>query len=790
MKKTILSLILAGAMLGCTTQREVSYVVVNGASTPGQSAAMAGPSVMPLETLKRAESLLSFNLNGLVHNQVQNPSWINNHQFTYRTTTPRGTEFYFVDASSTQVSHAFDHVELAEKLSELTGKEILAWDLPFMRIDYSPDGSTIRFSFERNTYEFHLTNKTIAQVEVVSAPPASNLSPDGSKAVFIKDYNLWMRDMTTGTDVQLTQDGVEYYGYATNSQGWSRSPAPIVAWSPDSRKISTYRLDERGVPLMYLLETAEPRVKLHAWPYALPGDTIVPMHQRLVIDVAEKSLTWLDTPADHQRASNCCGLVRGTSWVDNEFNSDASKLAFVSTSRDYKTVTLKIADTRTGQVREVYTESDEVHTFESNLTSRGVPNWRVFHDTNEFIWYTRADEWGHLYLHDLSTGALKNRITSGSWNVIDILHIDTAKRTIWFSAVGKEQGRDPYQAYIYRVNFDGTGLLLLTPEEGDHNVVFSPDGSYFIDTYSDFQNPPNSVVRNLDGNILVELGHADITALLATGWTAPEPFSAKARDGVTDVYGIMFKPSNFDPNRKYPIINSIYPGPQVGSVRGRNFSAVHSGQAQALAELGFIVVQIDALGTPLRSRSFHTAYAGDMADNGLPDQRSAMTELAKRYSYIDIDRVGIYGHSGGGFATAAALLTHPDFFKVGVSGAGNIDNRGYTYYWGEKFQGLLTKNADGTDSYTNQSLPKMANNLEGKLLITYGSMDSNVHPNMAKLLINELIRADKDFDMMVYPNRGHGYSGEIYNIRLTWNYFIEHLLGMKPNPEFRIVREY
>jgi len=452
-------------------------------------------------------------------------------------------------------------------------------------------------------------------------------------------------------------------------------------------------------------------------------------------------------------------------------------------------VTLKVADTRTGAVREVYTENAAPYTFESNLTSRGIANWRVFHDTNEFIWFTRADDWGHLYLHDLSNGNLKNRITQGDWNVIDILHIDTRSRTIWFTGVGREAGRDVYQTYLYKVGFDGSGLTLLTPEEGNHDITFSPDGSYFLDTWSDFQNPHTSVVRDRNGTVMMQLGKADISKLLATGWTAPEPFVAKGRDGTTDVYGIMFKPTNFDPSRSYPIINSIYPGPQGGSIGTRSFTPSVSGQARALAELGFIVVKIDAFGSsPERSRTFHTAYVGDMADNGLPDQRAAMIQLAQKHSFIDINRVGIFGHSGGGFATAAALLTHPDFFKVGVSSAGNIDNRGYTYYWGEKYQGLLTKNPDGTDNYTNQSLPLKAENLQGKLLISYGTLDSNVHPNMALLLVNELIRADKDFDLMVMPNRGHGYFNEVFNVRRTWDYFIEHLLETKPNPDFRIQR--
>jgi hypothetical protein len=285
-----------------------------------------------------------------------------------------------------------------------------------------------------------------------------------------------------------------------------------VAWSPDSRKISTYRLDERGVPLMHLLETASPRAKLHSWPYAVPGDTIVPMHERIVIDVDAVSLLKLNTPPDHQRTSNCCGLTRGTQWADNEFSADGSQLAFVSTSRDYKTVTLRIADTKSGDVRTIYEENHGTP-FESNLSSRGVPNWRVLHTSNEFLWFTRADEWGHLYLHDLSTGQVKNRITSGAWNVLDLLHVDEVNRVLIFSAIGREPNRDPYQAYIYSVKFDGSNLTLLTSEVGDHSVWFSPDATTFVNKWSDFQNPPTTVVRDLSGYIKLNLEKADVSKL-------------------------------------------------------------------------------------------------------------------------------------------------------------------------------------------------------------------------------------------------------------------------------------
>ena len=758
-----------------------SVVVVMFFFTACATQEMLSPSPETARTLptatdyERAESFLPANLSGLVHNEIQQWQWVGENYATFRVQTPNGRQFMLMDLSTGEVGEAFDHQALVSALSEESQTEVSVLELPVNSIEMSEDLQSVRFSALRRQWEYELETGSLSVYSSEITQPASSIvSPDGQWAAFRKDHNLWVRNMSTGEDVQLTTDGEDLYGYATDSQGWSRSERPIIAWSDNSQKISTYRLDERGVGIMHILETQEDKPVLHSWPYAIPGDSIVPMHKRVVLDVANQAVTWLNAEADHQRTSNCCGLTRGTSWADNQFNDNASRLAYVSTSRDYTTVTLRIADTKTGDVRDIYTETD-LPFFESNLTSRGVPNWRMLFDTNEFIWFTRRDEWGHLYLHDATSGELKNRITQGEWNVVDILHVDEQSRVIWFTAVGKESGRNVYQDYLYKVNFDGSGLQLLTPEEGHHEINFSAERGLIFDTWSDYTTPKTSVLRDLQGNILHELGQADVTALLETGFPLPEPFVAKARDGVTDIYGLMFKPSNFDPTKSYPIINSIYPGPQVGSINTPAFSIARRGNPQSLAELGFIVVQVDAMGTPMRSKSFHAAYYGDMADNGLPDQAAAMKQLAEKYAWIDINRAGMYGHSGGGFATAAALLTMPEFFKVGVASAGNMDNRGYTYYWGEKFQGLRTGEGE-TDSFRNQALHLKADNLEGKLLITYGTMDTNVHPNMTLLLVNELIRHNKDFDLMVFPNRGHGYFNEPYHRRISWEYFVRHLI--------------
>lgn len=738
----------------------------------------------------RAERFASWNLSDRIHRTSVDPEWIDDDRFWYRISIPKGHQFIYVDPDQQLREPAFDHERLASALSESAEGTFEPYDLPFRAFEYTAGRQAITFTFDNSRWNCVITGAEY-QCEGPEDPPdripGGITSPDGTKQAYIREHDLWVRDLETGEDIRLTEDGTERYGYAKDSQGWRRSGMPVLVWSPDSRRIATYRLDEREVKDMHLLRTDVGRPELESWPYALPGDDEVPMHERVVLDVETREKVWLDTDPDHQRTSNCCGLTRGQQWADVEWNDDGEQLAFVSTSRDYKTVTLQVADPVTGDVRTVYEETADTF-FESNLQSRGVPNWRVFHDTNEFLWFTRRDGWGHLYLYDLQTGELKNRITSGAWNVMDIKEIDHDNRTITFTGVGREEDRDPYFRHLYRINMDGSGMQLLTPEDANHDLDLSPSGRYMVDNYSTPDTEPRSVLRSRDGEVVMQLEESSFEHLEEIGWRPPEPFTVKARDGKTDIYGLLYKPSDFDPDKNYPIINAIYPGPQSGSVGSRSFSISRRGQAFALAELGFIVVQIDALGSsPERSKSFHTHYYGDMSDNGLEDQKAGMKQLADRYDWIDLDRVGIVGHSGGGFATASALFQHPEFFHVGVSSAGNHDNRGYTYYWGEKYQGQLEEGRSG-DNFENQANQLQAENLEGDLLISYGTMDSNVHPNMTLQVIDELIRHNKDFDVMVMPNRGHGYSGESYKIRRTWDYFVRNLLGKEPPEEYQLRR--
>ena len=609
------------------------------------------------------------------------------------------------------------------------------------------------------------------------------LSPDGNRAAFIRNYNLWVRDVASGRETQLTTDGQKDFGYATDNAGWVHSDRPVLVWSPDSRRIATFQQDERAVGEMYLVSTKVGHPELSAWKYPLPGDSVIAMIQRVVIDVDAPRVTRLQMPPDAHRSTLCDHVVcRGTDgWTDVQWYPDGSHVAFVSTSRDHKHEVLRVADAANGSVRDVLRE-DVATQYESG---NGTANWRVLPASNEVIWFSERDDWGQLYLYDLTTGALKKKITSGEGNVAQIRRIDEKTRTVYFVGNAKEKGRDPYFRQFYKIGLDGTGLTLLTPEDADHEISLSPTGQYFVDTYSRPEVPPVSVVRDLAGKRIVTLETGDISRLTAIGWKPPMPITVKARDGKTDLYGLMYVPTNIDRSRRYPIVNHIYPGPQTGSVGGRSFSPAR-GDAQALAELGFIVVEIDGMGTPWRSKSFHDAYFGKMGDNTLPDQVEAMKELAERYAFIDINRAGIYGHSGGGFATADAMFRYPDFFKVGISEAGNHDQREYEDDWGERYQGLLVRTPDGSDNYAPEANQTLAKNLKGKLLLAHGTMDDNVPPYNTLLVVNELIKANKDFDLILLPNRTHGFGNEAYMVRRRWDYFVKNLLGAEPPKEYQI----
>jgi dipeptidyl aminopeptidase/acylaminoacyl peptidase len=693
------------------------------------------PKVFTDKDYKNAEKYMDRKWSSLVYGAGVQANWTDNDQFTYRTTNAAGPVTYLVNA---------------KKKSKTLSAAAETQPAP--------------------TAGPRVMNRSRSM---------GSVSPDGKKEAFIKNYNLWVKDVETKVETQLTKDGIEDFGYATDNAGWTKSDRPILLWSPDSKKIATFQHDGRGVGMMYMVSTNVGHPKLEAWKYPLPGDSVIFRVERVVIHLDGPKVVRLKMGPDQHRGSVTDHIADGGVLGDAEWSEDASKLAFLSVSRDHKDVTLRVANPVTGDVRTVLNESEKTF-FESGYNKI---NWHMLAKSNEAIWFSQRSNWGHLYLYDLGTGKLKNQITTGDWRVLQLLRVDQTARKLLFTGSCREPG-DPYFTYYYSVNFDGTDLRLLTPDSANHSVSFSPGYDYLVDTYSTPVTPPVSVLRDIKGKKLLDLEKADISALIAAGWKAPIPVKMKARDGVTDIYGIMYTPSNLDQNKKYPIINSIYPGPQSGSVGSRSFSAVH-GDMQAMAELGFVVVAIDAMGTPGRSKSFHEAYYGNMGDNGLPDQIAGMKQLAERYKWIDIDRVGIFGHSGGGFASTDAILRYPDFFKVAVSGSGNHENRNYEDDWGEKWQGMLTKNADGTTSYDNQANQLLAKNLKGKLMITHGTMDGNVPLSNTMLVVQALIAANKDFDLILFPNAGHGYgSASSYMMRKRWDYFVKNLLGAETPKEF------
>ncbi|MGQ0703503.1 MAG: DPP IV N-terminal domain-containing protein, partial [Gemmatimonadales bacterium] len=689
----------------------------------------------------RAEKFLGYNANPLVLNAGVRPGWVTgtNGEFWYRVTTARGIEFMLVNPARRTRTRAFEQGRLAAALSAAAGTAYDSLRLPMTQLEFSTDKQSITFEAGGRRWTCGVIGESCT---AVTAPRGASrnavVSPDGKRAAFIREFNLWVRDIQTGEETQLTNDGVKDFGYATDNAGWVKSDRPVLLWSPDSRKIATFQHDGRPVGEMYAVETRVNHPVLQVWKYPLPGDSAIFTIHRVVIDLSGPAprVVRLQLPPDPHRSTTCDHILCDGQFADVEWSPDASRLVFVSSSRNHQRAEVRIADAATGAVRDLFSETVPTF-FESGFDSR---NWRVLWDLKELLWYSQRDDWGHLYRYDLETGQLKGRVTSGTWNVLSVLRVDEKTRTVFFTGVGREAGRDPYFRHFYRIGLDGRNMRLLTPEDADHDVSLAPNGVWITDSYSRPDIAPTAIVRDLEGRMILALETADISRLAAASWTPPLRFTVKARDGKTDLYGLLYRPTDFDSTRRYPVVNYIYPGPQTGSVGSRSFAAARSDH-RALAELGFVVVALDGMGTPLRSKSFHTMSYGDMGDNTLPDQVAGIRQLAERYRWIDPERVGAWGHSGGGYAAAAAILKYPDFYQVAVSQAGNHDNRQYEDDWGEKWHGLLVKNADGTDNYDKQANQTFAKNLRGKLLLAHGTMDTNVPPYNTLLVVTELIRA-------------------------------------------------
>lgn len=691
------------------------------------------------EVYSKAESALWWNTSQLVDRMNVRPNWQKDGSFWYKVLDQDGPEFIHYNPETKKKTIAKNQDEITAGLSKKK---------------------------ERPKYNYR----------------KELLSPDGKNVSFIRDWNLWIRNLETGEEKQLTSDGIENFGYATDNAGWRKSDKPVLLWSPDSKKIATFQQDQRHVSDMYMINTQVGASELKQWKYPLPQDKDIIRIHRVVVDLESNKVIRFKMDPDARRGTLCDDITCDSSFDDNVWNEDGSKLAFVSTSRDHKIAHLKIADTKTGEVKSIYEEVVETQ-YESG---QGAINWKYLPKSNEFIWYSERDNWGHLYLYNFKTGQLKNQITIGDFVVTKIKEVDEKNRIIYFDANGREKGRDPYFSHYYKVDFSGKNLELLTPENGNHSLSFSPDRKYFIDNYSQPNVPTVSVLKSRDGKLIETLEKADISRLLDTGWKPPTPITVKSDDGKYNLYGLIFQPKNLDPTKKYPVVNYIYPGPQGGGVGSRSFSPGRNDH-QAVADLGFVVIVIDGSCNPGRSKAFHDECYGDMSINTLPDQISGIKQLAEIYPFIDTDKVGIWGHSGGGFATAAALFKYPDFYDVGISESGNHDNRNYEDDWGERYNGLMVETESGETNYATQANQLYAENLKGKLLLAHGAMDDNVPISNTYLVVDALNKANKDYDLIIFPNARHGFgSDSFYMMRKRWDYFVTHLQGNIPPKEYKI----
>jgi len=577
-------------------------------------------------------------------------------------------------------------------------------------------------------------------------------SPDGNWFAFVKDYNLYVRKIETGEEIALSSDGTEENAHS--ERFW---------WSPDSEKLAavqTRKGEDRKIHLIESSPKDQLQPKLHTLSYTKPGDRIDIAKPQLFNVVRERQI-----PISNELSPNPWSISE-VRWAP-----DSGRFTYLYNQRGHQVLRIISVDAGTGEVRTVVDEQSKTFIDYANK------KYSYYLDAaNEIIWMSERDGWNHLYLYDAETGRVKNQITKGDWVVRRIERVDEAKKQIWFQAGGIREGQDPYYIHLCRVNFDGSGLIVLTEGDGTHEIKFSPDRRFFFDQWSRVEQPPITELRNSkDGSLVCELERADWDALLETGWRSPERFVANGRDGKTDIYGIIIRPSNFDPNHKYPVIEQIYAGPH-GAFVPKSFGL--QVRRYAIAELGFIVVQIDGMGTSRRSKAFHDVCWKNLGDSGFGDRILWMKAAAAKYPCMDLTRVGIYGGSAGGQSALRALLAHGDFYKVAVADCGCHDNRMDKIWWNELWMGWPVG-----PHYEEQSNVTQAHKLQGKLLLTVGELDKNVDPASTMQVVDALIKADKDFDLLVVPGRGHGVGETPYASRRRMDFFVRHLLGIEPRSQ-------
>jgi len=750
----------------------------------------------------------------------------------YQWRDSKGSTFWLVVPQTRTKRPLFDHTKMAAQLSTLHKKPYDAFSLPFTNVAFTEDRKGFRFNVDSARYEWTLATEMLRHIGRAQRDSAEggggrrgggggggfgfggqnqdfrNFSPDSTAFAFARDHNLFVVDVATRDTIQLTTDGVQYYSFGARDttqqqqqqqddelqdeqqrqeqQRRARDPRvrAQVTWSPDSRAFTVQRQDQRKVKDLYLVNVlANPRPTLMSYRYAMPGEE----------DVAQQELY------SFRRGARQLAKLPVEKWKDQRlFNVHwpvgSDRLRLVRRDRLQRNLELIEVALPSNEIKVLLTESVENANLEMG---NGI---RYVKAGSDFIWWSERTGWGHFYLYD-HNGTLKRPLTSGEWRADGILAVDSVRRVLWFGGYGREAGENPYYRHTYRTALDGPGALtLLDPGETDHASQMSPTQRFVVDNSSRPDVPPKAVLRDATtGAVVQELAEMDLTRLKELGWKPPERFVVKAADGVTDIYGNIFVPFDLDPTKKYPIIASVYPGPQTEQVNS-TFSA--NAVQQRLAQLGFVVIQIgNRGGNPRRSNAYQHYSYYNLRDYGLADKKAGIEQLAARYPFIDIDRVGIYGHSGGGFMTAAAMLLPPynDFFKVGVSSAGNHDNNVYNQNWSEQYHGLREVTApkrttaagissDGQNAQEQETETKfeihiptnaeIAQNLKGRLLLVHGDMDNNVHPAGTIRLMDALIKANKRFDFMLMPGKAHGFADyQPYFTRMMFEYFSEHLIG-------------
>ncbi len=728
-----------------------------------------------LEDYQRADDVSSLYRDKVWYGNVR-PSWIGETSlFVYENETPDGREWILVNPDRGEKREAFDQRRFARSFRSVTGTRAEPGNLPITNVRFHTDPETFSFYYRGDRYTCSVTNYAIVKTDDGSRRAQQRggrtrwpwgfgdelrndpvESPDGEWTAFIKDYNLHIRSNGDNREYQLSYDGGkgEYY-------------SSFIRWSPDSRKIVTARVRDVERRIIHYIESSPSEgfhPLLHSYEYPKPGDAIPQFYPQL-FDIDTRSQIRVSGTTLPEQYS--VGRYR---WA-----ADSRSITYEYNRRGHQQYQVIRLDAETGNQRVIINETSSTFIHYSGKRYR-----HDIENTNEIIWASERDGWNHLYLYNSVTGKVINQITAGEWIVRSVLHVDQEERRITFQAGGREPG-DPYHIHVYSINFDGTGLTKLTDGDGTHEVFFSPDRRYMVDTWSRVDKPPVAVLRDgKTGELVMELERADITPLLETGWIMPEVFTAKGRDGETDIWGMIVRPSNFDEKIDYPVIEYIYAGPHSAHVPKR-FSPIHS-NLTALSELGFIVVQIDGMGTSHRSKAFHDVCWQNLGDAGFPDRIPWIREAAASYPYIDTTRVGVFGTSAGAQNAVGALLFHPGFYKVAVASCGCHDNRMDKIWWNEQFMGWPVG-----PHYSESSNVDNAWRLEGRLLLINGELDYNVDPASTTQLVDALIRAGKDFDYLFVPGMGHT-SGGRYGERRRRDFFVRHLLGVEPPDWNRVDR--